>query len=140
MNESKKLSRKAYKWTFMGLVVSALLVLAVFPAFSEKRPKAETIEASAMGTGTQLGQVIGISVEIYEFSTPEDRTVLMDAFSKGQNQGLVTALGKMRAVGHIFDYRDLGIRPCVHQINPHPDWPKDPLRHEPSAPIWRSVG
>jgi hypothetical protein len=82
-------------------VVSGLVALAVVPVFSAKRPKAETIEASAMGTGTQLGHVIGISVEIYEYSTPEDRQVLLDAFTKGQNQGLVTALGKMRAVGHI---------------------------------------
>jgi hypothetical protein len=101
MSKYRNLSSKSYKWVFMGLVVSALLMLAVFPAFSEKRPKAETIEATAMGTSTQLGQIIGISVEIYEFSTPEDRQVLLDAFSKGQNQGLVNALGKMRAVGHI---------------------------------------
>jgi hypothetical protein len=94
-------SSKSYKWAFTGLAVSTLLVLAISPAFSQKRPKAETIEASAMGTGTQLGQVIGISMEIYEYSTPEDRQVLMDAFAKGQNQGLVNALGKMHAVGHI---------------------------------------
>ena len=120
MNESKKLSKKAYKWTFMGLMVSALLVLAVFPAFSEKRPKAETIEASAMGTGTQLGSVIGISVEIYEFSTPEDRSVLLDAFSKGQNQGLVTALGKMRAVGHISITGTLGYDLAYIKLIPTP--------------------
>jgi hypothetical protein len=101
MSKLRNLSGKSYKWALMGLVVSALLALAVVPVFSAKRPKAETIEASAMGTGTQLGHVIGISVEIYEYSTPEDRQVLLEAFGKGQNQGLVTALGKMRAVGHI---------------------------------------
>lgn len=63
-------------------------------------PKPETIEASAMGTGSQLGQVIGVSLEIYDFSTPEDRQTLIDAFTKGQNQGLVNALSKMKAVGH----------------------------------------
>ncbi len=120
MNESKKFSKNAYKWTFMGLMVSALLVLAVFPAFSERRPKAETIEASAMGTGTQLGSVIGISVEIYEFSTPEDRSVLLDAFSKGQNQGLVTALGKMRAVGHISITGTLGYDLAFIKLIPTP--------------------
>src|ERR1700740_3783646 len=31
----------------------------------------------------------------------EERQVLVDAFAKGQNQGLVTALQKMRAVGRI---------------------------------------
>lgn len=120
MKEKMKLGSKAYKWGFMGFMVSALLVLAVSPAFSDRRPKAETIEASAMGTGTQLGQVIGISVEIYEFSTPEDRAVLLDAFSKGQNQGLVTALGKMRAVGHISITGTLGYDLAFIKLIPTP--------------------
>ena len=53
-----------------------------------------------MGTGTQLGATYGVSLEIYDFSTPEDRQVLIQAFEKGQNQGLVNALSRMRAVGH----------------------------------------
>ncbi len=36
-----------------------------------------------MGTSTQMGQMAGISVEIYDFSTPEERQILVDAFSKG---------------------------------------------------------
>jgi len=94
-------NRKSYKWIPVGLLVTGLLILAAFPALSAKRVKDETIEATAMGTGTQLGQNAGISVEIYEYSTPEERQVLVDAFSKGQNQGLVNALTKMHAVGHI---------------------------------------
>jgi hypothetical protein len=53
-----------------------------------------------MGTGTQLGQVIGVTLDIYDFSTPEDKQILLQAFEKGQNQGLVNALSKMKAVGH----------------------------------------
>ena len=85
---------------FIGsAMLIGLLVLASTLAFS-RGPKSETIEATAMGTGTQMGQVIGVSLEIYEFSTPEDRQILIDAFTKGQNQGLVNALSKMKAVGH----------------------------------------
>src|SRR5271167_4764061 len=90
---------KTYKVAMASLMLIGLLVLASTLAFS-RGPKAETIEATAMGTGTQMGQVIGVSLEIYEFSTPEDRQILIDAFSKGQNQGLVNALSKMKAVGH----------------------------------------
>jgi len=54
--------------------------------------KPETIGATAMGTGSQLGQNTSITVIIYEFSTPEDKQILLDAFTKGQNQGLVNAL------------------------------------------------
>src|SRR5271169_4830648 len=90
---------RAFKVAIVNLMVASLLILASTLAFS-RGPKAETIEATAMGTGTQMGQVIGVSLEIYEFSTPEDRQILIDAFTKGQNQGLVNALSKMKAVGH----------------------------------------
>jgi hypothetical protein len=108
MPPTKKISSKSCKGIFIGVTVSGLLVLAVFPALSAKRVKDETIEATAMGTGTQMGQMIGISVEIYEYSTPEDKQVLVEAFTKGQNQGLVNALTKMHAVGHISITGTLG--------------------------------
>jgi hypothetical protein len=91
---------KSHKFVIGGLMLVTLLTVGSLPFFSRDRVKNETIEASAMGTSTQLGQVVGISVEIYDFSTPEDRQVLVEAFEKGQNNGLVNALTKMRAVGH----------------------------------------
>jgi len=108
MRPTKQVSSKSYRWVLIGLLVSGLVVLAVFPALSAKRVKDETIEATAMGTGTQMGQSIGISMEIYDYSTPEERQVLMDAFAKGQNQGLVNALTKMRSVSHISITGTLG--------------------------------
>jgi hypothetical protein len=91
---------KSPKFVIGGLMLVALLTVGSLPFFSRARVKNETIEASAMGTSTQLGEVVGVSVEIYEFSTPEDRQLLVQAFEKGQNQGLVNALSKMKAVGH----------------------------------------
>jgi hypothetical protein len=88
-----------YKVVVSRLLLIGLLVTASTFAFS-RGPKPETIEASAYGTSTQMGQVIGVSLEIYDFSAPEDRQVLIEAFDKGQNQGLVNALSKMKAVGH----------------------------------------
>ena len=44
---------------------------------------------------------IGVTLIIYDFSTAEDRQILVEAFQKGQNQGLVNALQKMKAVGRI---------------------------------------
>ena len=82
-----------------NLMLLGLLVLASTFALS-RGPKSETIEASAMGTGTQMGAVIGVTLDIYDWSTPEDRQILIEAFKKGQNQGLVNALSKMKAVGH----------------------------------------
>jgi hypothetical protein len=82
-----------------GLLVMGLMLVGSSPAFA--REKNETIDASAMGTSTQMGRVIGITLVIYEYSTPADRQILVDAYTKGQNQGLSSALQKMKAVGHI---------------------------------------
>jgi len=85
------------------LVLSTLLAIGLltFGSSSALCQKAETIEATAMGTGTQLGQNVEVRLIINDYSTMEERQVLVDAFTKGQNQGLVTALQKMRAVGRI---------------------------------------
>lgn len=91
---------KMWKWALPAMFVTGLVVFAASPVFSGKDHKYETIEASAMGTGTQLGKVIAVQIEIYAFSTEEDRQALIGAFEKGQNQGLVNALTKMKAVGH----------------------------------------
>jgi hypothetical protein len=122
MLQTNKRSNKSYKWALASLMASGLLVSAVFPAFSQKpkKVKNETIEASAMGTGSQMGQVISISVEIYDYSTPEDRQVLVQAFSTGQNQGLVNALTKMHAVGHISITGTLGYDLAFIKMIPTP--------------------
>ena len=101
MPQTKQSNPCFYTLVSTALLVTGLLISSAFPALSARHDKYETIEATAMGTSTQLGQMAGISVEIYDFSTPEERQILFDAFSKGQNQGLVNALTKMRAVGHI---------------------------------------
>jgi len=80
------------------LILTGLFTLGAVPVFSDKP---ETIEATAMGTGTQMGQTYEFRLIINEYSTMEDRQVLVQAFEKGQNQGLVNALTKMRAVGHL---------------------------------------
>lgn len=61
----------------------------------------ETIDATARGTSTQMGKNISVKVIISQFSTPEDRQVLVDAFKKGQTQGLTDALSKMKSSGRI---------------------------------------
>jgi hypothetical protein len=51
------------------LLVGLLLIGSDF-GLSGDRVKPETIDATAMGTGTQLGQNIGVTVIIYDYSTP----------------------------------------------------------------------
>ncbi|MEG9438469.1 hypothetical protein JAO29_20180 [Edaphobacter sp. HDX4] len=66
-----------------------------------QRQNVETIDATAMGTSTQMGRNFNLKLMIFQFSTPEDREVLVQAFAKGQNDGLVKALEKMKPVGRI---------------------------------------
>ena len=77
-----------------------LLMIATVPGFAQ-RGVTETIDATAFGTSTQLGRNFGVKIIIYEFSNPEDRDILVQAYQQGQNDGLVNALEKMRSVGRI---------------------------------------
>ncbi|MFZ0707045.1 MAG: hypothetical protein WAM71_15675 [Candidatus Korobacteraceae bacterium] len=61
----------------------------------------ETIDATARGTSTQMGSIRSVKIVITQFSTPEDKQVLVDAFKKGQSQGLYDALSKMKSAGQI---------------------------------------
>jgi len=96
---SRESTLKRRKLGVSAILAIVLVVAASGIAFS-RGEKPETIKASAHGTSTQLGQDFGVTLQIYAFSSPEDRQALLDAYQKGQNQGLVKALSKMKAVGH----------------------------------------
>ncbi len=90
---------KKYSRFVVNSIVLMTLIAVGRPGFA--RDKYETIDAQAFGTGDQLGQNIGVTLNIYEFSTPADKQILVQAYQQGQNKGLVNALQKMRAVGHL---------------------------------------
>jgi hypothetical protein len=98
-NNENKFSIREF--CYGSLLLAVLVISAVTMAISADDRKTETIDATAMGTSTQLGRNVSIKVTIYEYSTEEDRKILVDAFKKGQNQGLVNALTKMATVGRI---------------------------------------
>jgi hypothetical protein len=96
------------KHIFVPLLLFGMLLARAMTGLADDRSKPETIDATAMGTGTQMGRVVSITVRIYDYSTPDERQTLVQAFIKGQNQGLVNALTKMRAVGRISITGTLG--------------------------------
>lgn len=75
------------------LVVAATAVFAADPV--------ETIDARARGTSTQMGKDFNVKIIINEYSTPQDRQTLVDAFKKGGNDAMARALFKMKGVGRI---------------------------------------
>jgi hypothetical protein len=99
MLQTKNEVPRNHKLALASLVISGLLIVGSTLALPGTKP--ETIEASAMGTGTQMGEHVGITLNIYDYSTKADKQTLAQAFEKGKNQGLVDALSKMKAAGHI---------------------------------------
>ena len=96
----------ATRYVSRSLLLICFLTLFGLPGFA--RDKNEVIDATAFGTGTQMGKNFGVTITIYQYSTPEDRAILVQAFQKGSNQGLSNALERMKAVGHISITGTLG--------------------------------
>jgi hypothetical protein len=106
MLQTKNAAPRSHKLALGSLLIAGLLIVGSTPGLSSN--KAETIEASAMGTGTQVGAHVSITLNIYDYSTPADKQMLMRAFEQGKNQGLVDARRKMKAAGHIEATGTLG--------------------------------
>ncbi len=107
-----------HKLAVASLLLIGLLLIGSVPGLA--REKDETIDATAFGTSTQMGQNFSVTVIIYEYSTPADRQTLVEAFTKGQNQGLVNALTKMKAVGRISITGTLGYDLSFIRLIPTP--------------------
>ena len=103
MTQTRNSQFNIQKVALGSLLITVLLSVAVTLTLSanDEKVKVGTIDATAMGTSTQLGHIVNVKINIYQFSTDEDRAILVEAYKKGQNQGLVNALTKMKADGHI---------------------------------------
>ena len=91
-----------------ALLGTGLLVVGSPLTSAQDHAKPEIIQGVITGTGLQAGQLTNLTFAIYEFSTPDDKQVLLEAFQKGQNQGLFNALTKMRTVGRVAITGTLG--------------------------------
>src|SRR5271163_1651289 len=114
---SKVFASRSVRIASMCLVAVGIAVLSTHTGLAGKY---ETLEAQAFGTGTQMGQNIGVSLNIYQYSTPADRVILVQAFDKGQNQGLNNALSRMKAVGHVEITGTLGYDCAYIKMTPTP--------------------
>lgn len=92
----------------VAALVGLGLLVASLPSVAQDQPLHEEYQAQAMGQGTQVGQTFNVTVHIEEYSTPEERQALIGAFTKAGSQGLLNALSKMKAKGHIAITGTLG--------------------------------
>jgi len=60
-----------------------------------------TIQATVMGTSTQMGRVYNVNIHIEGLSSPEDRQALIQAFQRSGQNGLVDVLEDMKPKGRI---------------------------------------
>jgi len=98
MSNTTKIDLRLTVITVIALGFFSLLSLR---AAAQDQPLHEEYQAQAMGQGTQLGQTFNVTIHIEEFSTPEERQTLVEAFNKKGSEGLFNALTKMKAKGHI---------------------------------------
>src|SRR6202163_1408429 len=66
------------------------------------------------------GSQFSITLNIYDYSTQADKQILVQAFQQGKDQGLVNALSKMKAAGHIEVTGTLGYDCSYIQMIPTP--------------------
>lgn len=97
--------------TKMSLVIAAtvsLILLTNLGTYAQKLPKSIHIQATAMGTSTQMGRVVSVNLIINQFSTDAERAGLLEAFQQKGNEGMVNALSKMHAKGRMAVTGTLG--------------------------------
>jgi len=84
------------------IVVCVFSLLAGFGTMAMAQAQGPmTIQATAMGTSTQLGKMYNVNIHIEQFSTPDDQKALIDAFKRSGQDGLVNVLEDMKPKGRI---------------------------------------
>ena len=92
----------------VALVIVGVLLVTGFPSAAQDKSQREVYQAQAMGQNTQAGKTFNVTINIAEYSTEEERQVLIDAFNKAGSRGLYNALDKMPAKGRIAITGTLG--------------------------------
>jgi hypothetical protein len=94
----------------LGAILAAIAILSLgkLDSFAQEAMTRLEYQAQAMGQGTQLGQNFNVTLIIDEFTAPDVRQVLIQAFEKSGSQGLYNALNKMHSIGRIAITGTLG--------------------------------
>lgn len=107
--------------TNIGIFTAIMATFLLFAGLNVSAQKKMQISATAMGTSTQLGRVINVDLMLNEYSTPEDKQILIEAFLDKGSQGLANALDKMRSKGRAAITGTLGFDVNYIRQFPMPD-------------------
>jgi hypothetical protein len=93
----------------LGVWIACLAMLvSTGGAAQEDKPVREVYQAQAIGQSTQLGKNFNVTIRVEQYSTQEERQVLVDAFQQAGSEGLFNALEKMPSKGRIAITGTLG--------------------------------
>jgi hypothetical protein len=84
-----------------NVLMAALLPLLAGISTTVQAQERMTIQATAMGTSTQMGKMVNVNIHIDQFSTQDDRKALIDAFARSGQDGFVNALQDMKPKGRV---------------------------------------
>ena len=113
--------RKLIKVSLMITGVVSLMLLTNRLGPAQKLPKHIFVQATAMGTSTQMGRVVSVNLIIEELSSDAERAGLLEAFQQKGNEGLVNALQKMKSKGRMSITGTLGYDVAYIKLFPQPD-------------------
>jgi hypothetical protein len=85
---------------FRNRLIVSLLSLTALATLAQAQGRM-TIQATAMGTSTQLGRMYNVNIHIETLSSQNDRDVLIEAFKSRGQDGLVDKLQDMKSKGRI---------------------------------------
>jgi len=91
--------RNTFRFYPLAVLITLGLLLTGLSAQTQERM---TIQATARGTSTQMGNLQNIKIIIEDYSTPEDQKALIDAFKQSGTQGMAQVLEKMKSKGRIL--------------------------------------
>jgi hypothetical protein len=106
--DERKTSMKNGTMSAAVSIACLVLLVGLNSTAQEEKPVREVYQAQAMGQSTQLGKSFNVTINLEQFSTPEERQVLVDAFEQAGSKGLFNALEKMHSKGRIAITGTLG--------------------------------
>jgi hypothetical protein len=82
---------------------AGLVLLASSSAFAQRLEKPEHYTATMLAEGVYVGyaRFVRVDITIWQYSTQQDQQILIQSFEKAGQQGLVNALSRMSAKGHV---------------------------------------
>jgi hypothetical protein len=89
-------AKRCVRKSVSTIAVMAVIFTVAATAGLTAAPIPETIQA----TYSQSANQVGVTLLVYNYSTPSDLQILSQAFQEGQDRELATALSNTRTVGH----------------------------------------